>query len=267
VLHFPAGSLQGSSVFELVHPEDRPRMRQAFGTLLTERDGVLRLQTRILNRAGKATWFEFTASNQMQNPALTGIVINARDISENRAFQERLHHEATHDALTGLPNRRRMQDALGSSLREDAVAVLFVDLDGFKPVNDAHGHEAGDELLRQVAERLSGCVREGDVLARVGGDEFVVLMPGVTARTDADAMSHRVRIAVERPFQVFGAEITIGASVGVHLATTSDDPDQALRAADHAMYAVKHLGGGRRANAAGVPEQREPVRVGRHRAD
>ena len=267
VLHFPAGSLQGSSVFELVHPEDRPRMREAFQTLLSGRDAVLRLQTRILNRAGQATWFEFTASNQMQNPALTGIVINARDISENRAFQERLHHEATHDALTGLPNRRRMQDALGTSLRQDAVAVLFVDLDGFKPVNDAHGHEAGDELLRQVADRLSACVREGDVLARVGGDEFVVLMPGVTARADADAMSHRVRTAIELPFQVLGAEITIGASVGVHLATPSDDPDQALRAADHAMYAVKHLGGGRRANTAGLPEQREPAHAGRHRAD
>ncbi|GAA3343284.1 hypothetical protein GCM10020358_41600 [Amorphoplanes nipponensis] len=267
VLHFAAGSLRGSSVFELVHPDDRPRMREAFATLLSERDAVLRLQTRILNRAGKATWFEFTASNQMQNPALTGIVINARDISENRAFQERLHHEATHDALTGLPNRRRMQDALGTSLRDEPVAVLFVDLDGFKPVNDAHGHEAGDELLRQVAERLSACVRADDVLARVGGDEFVVLMPGVTAQADADAMSNRVRIAVERPFQVLGAEIVIGASVGVHLATPADDPDQALRAADHAMYAVKHLGGGRRANAVGVPEQREPARVGRHRAE
>jgi diguanylate cyclase (GGDEF)-like protein/PAS domain S-box-containing protein len=267
VLHFAAGSLQGSSVFELVHPDDRPRMREAFATLLSGRDTVLRLQTRILNRAGEAAWFEFTASNQMDNPALTGIVINARDISENRAFQERLHHEATHDALTGLPNRRRMQDALGTSLRDDAVAVLFLDLDGFKPVNDAHGHEAGDELLRQVADRLGTCVRDSDVLARVGGDEFVVLMPGVTARADADAMSHRVRTAVERPFQVFGAEIIIGASVGVHLATPSDDPDQALRAADHAMYAVKHLGGGRRANAAGVPDQREPARAGRHRAD
>jgi diguanylate cyclase (GGDEF)-like protein/PAS domain S-box-containing protein len=267
VLNFPPGSLQGSSVFELVHPEDRARMREAFATLLNKRDAVLRLQTRVLNGGGDAVWFEFTASNQMQNPALTGIVINARDISENRAFQEQLHHEATHDALTGLPNRRRMQDALDTSLRDDAVAVLFLDLDGFKPVNDAHGHEAGDELLRQIAERLSACVRDGDVLARVGGDEFVVLMPGVTAQPDAEAMSHRVRVAVERPFQVLGAEISIGASVGVHLATSSDDPDQALRAADHAMYAVKHLGGGRRANAGGVPEQREPARVGRHRAD
>jgi diguanylate cyclase (GGDEF)-like protein/PAS domain S-box-containing protein len=263
VLHFPAGSLQGTSVFELVHPDDRPAIVQAFGTLLTERDGVLRMQTRILNQAGAASWFEFTASNQMHNPALTGIVINARDISENRAFQERLHHEATHDALTGLPNRRRMQDALGSSLRDDPVAVLFVDLDGFKPVNDAHGHAAGDELLRQVAERLSSCVRDGDVLARVGGDEFVVLMPGVTVPADADTMSSRVRAEVQRPFQVYGTEILIGASVGVHLATPSDDPDQALRAADHAMYMVKHLGGGRRADAA----EPAPATAGRHRAD
>jgi diguanylate cyclase (GGDEF)-like protein len=264
VLHFPAGSLQGSSVFELVHPEDRQRMMSAFERLLGERNGVLRLQTRILNSSGRATWFEFTASNQMHNPALTGIVINARDVSENRAFQERLAHEAQHDALTGLPNRRRMQDALSSSLRQESVGVLFVDLDGFKPVNDAYGHEAGDELLRQVAERLSACVRSNDVLSRVGGDEFVVLMPGIADRSDADAMSERVRLCVERPFHVLGNEVTIGASVGVHLAGAADDPDQALRAADHAMYAVKHRGGGR---AAAIPEQRDPIHVGRHRAD
>ncbi|MFI7599119.1 diguanylate cyclase domain-containing protein [Actinoplanes sp. NPDC049681] len=264
VLHFPPGSLQGSSVFDLVHPEDRPRMMEAFARLFADRDSVLRMQTRVVNSAGRATWFEFTASNQMHNPALTGIVINARDISETRAFQERLAYEAQHDPLTGLPNRRRMQDALGSSLRQESVAVLFVDLDGFKPVNDAHGHEAGDELLRQVADRLSTCVRVQDVLSRVGGDEFVVLMPGITNRADADAMSARVRLAIERPFRVLGNEISIGASVGVHLAHTSDDPDQALRAADHAMYEIKHLGGGRRA---AIPEQRELVRVGRHRAE
>lgn len=264
VLHFPPGSLQGSSVFDLVHPEDRPRMMEAFGRLFAERDSVLRLQTRVLNASGRATWFEFTASNQMHNPALTGIVINARDVSETRAFQERLAYEAQHDPLTGLPNRRRMQDALGTSLQQESVAVLFVDLDGFKPVNDAHGHEAGDELLRQVADRLSGCVRVQDVVSRVGGDEFVVLMPGVTNRTDADAMSTRVRLSIERAFHVLGNEITIGASVGVHLAHASDDPGQALRAADHAMYAIKHLGGGRRA---AIPEQRELVRVGRHRSE
>ena len=264
VLGFELGSLQGNSVFDIVHPDDRDGMRQRFSALLGERDGVLRLQCRVLNADGVARWFEFTASNQMHNPALAGVVINARDVSETRAFQERLAHEAQHDPLTGLPNRRRMQDALGSSLRTQPVGVLFVDLDGFKPVNDEYGHEAGDELLRQVADRLSRCVREGDVLSRVGGDEFVVLMPGVLDPADAEAMSARVGAELREPFTVLGHRLTIGASVGVHLAPPAGDPDQALRAADHAMYEVKRAGGGRCERAVrAVPEQRP----GRHRAD
>jgi diguanylate cyclase (GGDEF)-like protein/PAS domain S-box-containing protein len=263
VLGFAPGSTKGKSVFELAHPDDLDRIRAEFGTLLTERDGVLRLQCRVLTADGTYRWFDITASNQMHNPALVGVVINARDISETRAFQERLTHEAQHDPLTGLPNRRRMQDALGTSLAGEAVAVLFVDLDGFKPVNDAHGHEAGDDLLRQVAERLSACVREQDVLSRVGGDEFVVLMPGVLDQTDADAMSARVRQAVDAPFLVAGIEITISASVGVHMAASTSDPDQALRAADHAMYAMKHAGGGRMAR----PPVTTSAHPGRHRSE
>ncbi|WP_250005944.1 sensor domain-containing diguanylate cyclase [Actinoplanes sp. M2I2] len=243
VLGYPEGVLVGTSVFDLVHPDDQQHMRDNFARLLTHRDELLRLQCRVRSATGEYRWFEFTASNQMANTALHGIVINARDISENRAYQERLAHEAEHDSLTGLPNRRRMQDALGSSLREQPVAVLFVDLDGFKPINDAHGHEAGDDLLRQVASRLSACVREQDVLARVGGDEFVILMPGVIAPGDSEAMCLRIRDAVSAPFVVAGTPVRIGASVGVHLAAGSTDPDEALRAADHAMYAVKHSRG------------------------
>jgi diguanylate cyclase (GGDEF)-like protein len=237
------------------------RVRSQLAELVTERDGVLRMQTRVAAPGGPYQWFEVTASNQMHNPSLNGIVVNARDVSENHAFQERLTHEAEHDSLTGLPNRRRMQDVLGSSLRNQPVAVLFVDLDGFKPVNDAHGHETGDELLRQVAERLGACVREQDVLARVGGDEFVMLMPGVIDPADAEAMSARFRAAVDAPFLVGGVEVQIGASVGVHLATPTDDPDQALRAADHAMYTVKRAGGSRRA------VRTDDRRDGRHRRE
>ncbi|XVV11228.1 diguanylate cyclase domain-containing protein [Actinoplanes sp. CA-131856] len=255
ILGFEQGQLVGSSVFDIVHPDDRDYMREQFALLLSRRDAVLRLQCRSSSAKGEYRWFEFTASNQMHNPALHGIVINARDISENRAFQERLAHEAQHDALTGLPNRRRMQDALGASLRDQPVGVLFVDLDGFKPVNDAHGHEAGDELLRQVARRLTGCVREGDVLARVGGDEFVVLMPGVVGDADTGAACDRIRSAIEEPFKIDGIDVRIGASVGVHLAPSAGDPDEALRAADHAMYAVKKSGRDRRSTG------------GRHRAE
>ncbi|GGN52626.1 hypothetical protein GCM10010112_00470 [Actinoplanes lobatus] len=257
VLGFAAGSRTGHSVFEVVHPEDQQQMREGLTTLLADLSGVLRLQCRVRTADGEYRWFDFTASNQMQNAALSGVVINARDISENRAFQERLEHEAQHDPLTGLPNRRRMQDKLHTSLRADSVAVLFVDLDGFKPVNDAHGHEVGDELLRQVADRLSACVRSSDVLSRVGGDEFVMLMPGVVDPGDVDAMSNRVRYVLGLPFRIDGHEIQIGASVGVHLAPAAGDPDEALRAADHAMYEIKHS---RRVPAGTV------ARVGRHRA-
>jgi diguanylate cyclase (GGDEF)-like protein/PAS domain S-box-containing protein len=262
VIGVDVGALTGISVFDLVHPDDRESMRESFRDLMAERDAVQRLQCRVLTTDGGFRWFEFTASNQTRNPSLNGVVINARDVSENRAFQERLAHEAQHDPLTGLPNRRRMQDALDASLKGGEVAVLFVDLDGFKPVNDGYGHEAGDELLRQVAYRLSGCVRDGDVLARVGGDEFVVLMPGVLYEADAEAMGARIGDAVERPFLIAGHEVTIGASVGFHLATAADDPDQALRAADRAMYAVKRAGGGRR-----ILPTHPLSSIGRHRAD
>jgi diguanylate cyclase (GGDEF)-like protein/PAS domain S-box-containing protein len=257
ILGFPSGSLAGHSVFDVVHHEDQPQMRQQLGALLADPAGVMRLQCRVRTADGQFRWFDFTASNQMGNPSLNGVVINARDISENRAFQERLEHEAQHDPLTGLPNRRRMHDKLDSTLRADAVAVLFVDLNGFKPVNDRHGHEVGDELLRQVADRLSACVRSDDVLSRVGGDEFVILMPGVVAPDDAISMAGRVRYVLELPFRIDGHEIGIGASVGVHLAPAATDPDEALRAADHAMYEIKHSS----RIPAGVT-----VRVGRHRA-
>ena len=256
VLGFQPGALAGHSVFDVLHPEDEPQMRDRLGTLLADPSGVLRLQCRVRTAGAEYRWFDFTASNQMQNAALKGIVINARDVSENRAFQERLEHEALHDPLTGLPNRRRMQDRLNATLGAGAVAVLFVDLNGFKPVNDVHGHEVGDELLRQVADRLSACVRADDVLARVGGDEFVILMPGVRAPEDAENMSGRVRYVLELPFRIDGHEIAIGASVGVHLAPPAADPDEALRAADHAMYEIKHAGR--------MPDG--AVRAGRHRA-
>jgi diguanylate cyclase (GGDEF)-like protein/PAS domain S-box-containing protein len=253
ILGFPSGSLHGTNVFDIVHPEDRPLMQERFASLLGQHDGVLRLQCRVRGAKGSYRWFEITASNQLHNPALSGVVVNARDVSENREFQERLAHDAEHDPLTGLPNRRRLQDALDSSLRHDAVAVLFVDLDGFKPVNDAYGHDCGDRLLQQVGERLSHCIRHGDVLARVGGDEFVLLLPGVTSLRDAEATSVRVREVIGQPFTIGDAEVLIGASVGVHLAAPSDNPEQALRAADHAMYVVKRAGAGRRGRRAHDP--------------
>jgi diguanylate cyclase (GGDEF)-like protein len=118
--------------------------------------------------------------------------------------------------------------------------VLFVDLDGFKPVNDELGHEAGDELLRQVSGRLSAALRPCDVLARVGGDEFVLLLPGIGATDDTGGLVARLRERIGEPFEIHGHEVRIGASVGMHLAGAGEHPDAVLRTADEAMYAVKH---------------------------
>jgi diguanylate cyclase (GGDEF)-like protein/PAS domain S-box-containing protein len=265
LLGTPDRLLVGRSVFDFIHSEDRPRMQTQFGFLLENAEAVLREQCRILNSDGAFRWVEFTASNQLQNPSLRGIVVNARDITENRLFQDRLAHEAQHDPLTGLPNRRRMNDVLRILLRDRAVAVLFIDLDGFKPVNDSFGHEAGDDVLRQVAERVIRMLRPNEVLARVGGDEFIVLMPDVVRWFEAESLARRIREAIELPINVGGDEIEIGASIGVHVATPADNPDHVLRAADHAMYAIKKAGGGRRAGAEPVGAA-ATASTGRHRA-
>jgi len=240
----------GMSVFDIIHPDEEAYVRERFASLLREKGGLERMQVRVRQADGQYRWFDFTASNQLHNPALDGVVINSRDITDSREMQDRLAHDAHHDPLTGLPNRRRLQQRLADSLQSEPVAVLFVDLDGFKPVNDELGHEAGDELLRQVGARLSACLRPIDVLARVGGDEFVLLLPGVGTEEETRAVIARLRGSADAPFRIAGQEVRIGASIGVHLAGPGEQPDAVLRTADQAMYAVKH----------------RPDRPGRHRA-
>ena len=164
-------------------------------------------------------------------------------------LQQRLAHAAMHDEITGLPNRRRLEEQLTASAPAwlSSLAVIFLDLDGFKGVNDRLGHAVGDDVLRETGRRLQDAVREGDVVARYGGDEFVV----VCEVADADAateIAERLRESVERPFEVAGEEVRIGASIGVSLAATHGrrlTTEQLVRAADQAMYVAKSGGGNR----------------------
>jgi diguanylate cyclase (GGDEF)-like protein/PAS domain S-box-containing protein len=171
-----------------------------------------------------------------------------RDVTERKRFEADLAHQATHDSLTGLPNRALLLDHLELEMaraeREHRlVALLFLDLDRFKQVNDTLGHDAGDELLAQAAQRISAVVRPADTVARMGGDEFVILCGDVEDQDHATAVAHRVSAAIEnRPFELAGAELAITSSIGIALSSGGVHPEAILRDADAAMYRAKDLG-------------------------
>lgn len=186
---------------------------------------------------------------RVQHDGGGGFVATFEDITDRVSLEARLAHEATHDALTGLPNRTamhtRIEEALSARRDGELVAVMFVDLDDFKKVNDSLGHNVGDQLLVQVADRLVTSVRAGDVIARFGGDEFVVCCPGLTDSDQVRSIVDRVVAEVGRPLELNGMELRVTPSVGVVTASGPATADQLLRDADVAMYDAKRAGKGR----------------------
>ena len=174
-----------------------------------------------------------------------GIAVTLRDISERVSTQDELARRATHDDLTDLPNRYWLTKSLPAMVNRAAhngekLAVLFIDLDDFKRVNDTLGHSAGDVLLRAVAERLQALMRPGDRVARLGGDEFTVLLDKIEGEDDAEQVAQRIVNAFQTPFTINGSEARVGTSIGIALFPQhGHDSDTLLRHADSAMYAAK----------------------------
>jgi diguanylate cyclase (GGDEF)-like protein/PAS domain S-box-containing protein len=186
---------------------------------------------------------EAIASNRLSDDAVRGIVVNARDVGERKALLEQLAHQAFHDPLTGLANRAlfydRVSHALQLAQREGrTVTVLFLDLDGFKQVNDTMGHAEGDHLLRMIANRLRACARATDTVARLGGDEFAVLVEDTAVARSTERLIERIREQMAFPFTLAGREIRISASIG-SASAVGGDVDEVLRHADVAMYVAK----------------------------
>ena len=172
----------------------------------------------------------------------------ARDITERKEVEERIRRSANYDHLTGLPNRSLFRERIEHEIKHAArtglpLALLFLDLDGFKDVNDSLGHEAGDQLLQEVAQRISSCVRDTDTVARLGGDEFTVVLTEVTQPAKVDALCAKMLAAIEKPFLLEAGEARISASIGITLYPgDSASPDELLRRADAAMYTAKNAG-------------------------
>lgn len=167
-----------------------------------------------------------------------------RDISDRYAVAERMRYLAFHDQLTGLPNRshfeERLQIALaGADRHDDVVGVVFLDLDHFKPINDSLGHSCGDRVLRVVADRLRACVRDSDVVARMGGDEFIGLFSRLGGREDLASIAQSLVECVSAPMSIDGIELRLGASVGLAIYHRGEATDELITRADHAMYRAK----------------------------
>lgn len=166
------------------------------------------------------------------------------DVTSRRATVMRLADLALRDDLTGAANRPLLHDRLGLALAAAAregsyVGVLYLDLDGFKPINDRYGHRAGDEVLVEIARRLATCVRTTDTVARIGGDEFAIVLPHLSDPNEAAEAAERARRAIAVPVHALGAEISVGASIGIATGVGTEDPHLLLHRADLAMYAGK----------------------------
>lgn len=235
---------------DLIHPDDRVRVLAAMQAYQVGTRAVYVVEYRL--RCQGDTWKWVLSRGMAVESDAEGhplrIIGTITDISERKAIDEKIHHMAQHDALTDLPNRAlfsdRLQHALAQARRNDErFALIFLDLDNFKPINDNYGHAVGDDLLRQVARRLQGAVRESDTVGRIGGDEFVVLMPRLTEAADAMSLAEKMRLALRQPFTVDGRELHISCSLGVAVFPEDGEDEITLaKSADVAMYRAKGSG-------------------------
>jgi diguanylate cyclase (GGDEF)-like protein/PAS domain S-box-containing protein len=249
MLGYEPAELLDRAISDLVHPEEAHRAMRLLEDAVRRpgRFGTVSLRLRAAD--GGYRHVEVIADNLLADPDIDGILLNLRDVTERRALEDQIRHQAFHDSLTGLPNRSLFDDRLNQALvrlrrHGDRIAVIFIDLDDFKNVNDSLGHAVGDELLRTTSERLEATLRAQDTAARLGGDEFAVLVEELEHEDHAAEIAERLRLALQEPVTIGGRRLTPSASIGIASPEPTATTDEVLGNADVAMYVAKERGKG-----------------------
>lgn len=246
-LGWTAEELLAKPFIEFVHPADRELTGNEVRRLASGIDTVY-FENRYLKKDGSWAWLGWTCPAATPENELFGV---ARDISEQKKIQEHLVQLATYDSLTGLANRALFLDeaaraASRCNRTRTGMAVLYIDLDGFKPINDEIGHDAGDAVLREAAQRIASCIRDGDLAARLGGDEFGAILQASAAYPGP--VAQRMIEAIGQPIAVHGRTCQLSASIGLAISDVAPPPnrvEQLIKCADIAMYDAKRGGGNR----------------------
>jgi diguanylate cyclase (GGDEF)-like protein/PAS domain S-box-containing protein len=244
----PTDSLRGTDFLSLAMPEDRAAIQMTVRRCLARPGQVFQFEVRLGGDRGHPVWCAARAVNLLSDPDVHGIVVNLHDISDRKRAEVELSHQAFHDALTGLANRALFRDRLNHALERVGAAgpepaVIFLDLDGFKAVNDRLGHDLGDDLLREVATRLTAAVSRSETVGRLGGDEFGILIDQADGPlAEATATADRVLAALRAPVSLDEHRVNISASAGIALGDRISGSASVLRNADVAMYRSKSQG-------------------------
>jgi diguanylate cyclase (GGDEF)-like protein/PAS domain S-box-containing protein len=246
ILGFRDDELVGSRFGDLVHADDQTHVLRKIDEAVNIQGPPLAVECRIRREDDSYFPAELIISNLLDLPAVGGLVLNMRDVSERKALEEKLTHQAFHDSLTNLPNRAAFRISLDHALNagtKRGIAVMFLDLDNFKTVNDTLGHEVGDQLLIAVGARIASTLRPGDTVARLGGDEFAVLLRNMEDEETAHRVAERISRQLGPPFAIGGREISIQASIGIAgLVSGQEAAEELIRHADVAMYIAKSKG-------------------------
>ncbi|MBC8022547.1 MAG: EAL domain-containing protein [Burkholderiales bacterium] len=249
IFGFPAADAVGKTIAQLLTGEDERKNAEAMGLELLETGEGNKATLTNVTRGGRTIHCEWYNTPLLDpNGKVVGFASLVHDVTERLNTERTIHYMAHHDALTGLPNRRLMQDRLNQAImsarrKQRHVAVLFLDLDRFKIVNDTLGHDTGDFILKDVARRLVACVREGDTVSREGGDEFVMILPDLERPEFARVVADKILKDLARPVEIGGHEIHVTPSIGIsHYPNDATDVHQLLKHADNAMYQAKDAG-------------------------